>query len=152
MRLDLEAKMASQLTESNQDRYRANPKSNSVNDPSELLDWSARMTGGGLFQESVEILTSLMMVLDCSSRGLVPMTLLKAIEYQDSRRGSANAMTVEYPKGCQLLLRMVTPMLSKAVGSSRNLQLRGDMLIMVQLKTARLQENWQIQSDMVSLR
>ena len=61
-------------------------------------------------------------------------------------------MTVEYPRGRQLLLRMVTPMLSKAIGYSANLQLLENMLIMVQLKTAGHQGYWQIESEMVNLR
>ena len=61
-------------------------------------------------------------------------------------------MTVEYLRGRQILLRMVIPMLSKAIGSSGYLQLRGNMLIMVQSKTARHPGNWQIESEMVSLR
>ena len=47
MRLDLEMKMASQLTDRNSDRYRANSKGNPVNDPSELLDRSAPMIDSG---------------------------------------------------------------------------------------------------------
>ena len=87
MRLGLEVKMTSQLADSISYRCRADPKGDSVNNPSELLDWSAPMTGSGKFRESVVISTSpKMMALDRSSRCLLSMILLKATEYQDSRR------------------------------------------------------------------
>ena len=152
MRLDLEVKMASQLTDSNSDRYRAISKGNPVNGPSELLDRSAPMTGSGYLQDSVVNLTPPKVARDRSSRGLAGTILLKAIEYQDNRRELEHTVTVEYPRDRQLLLRMVILMLSKAIGSRGYLQLRGNLVMMVKLKTARHQGNWQIENEKVSLK
>ena len=86
MRQKLELKMVSQLTDHNSDRYRAHPKCNMLNGPSELLDRSAPMTGGGYLQDSVVISTPPKVARDRSSRGLARTILLKATEYQDARR------------------------------------------------------------------
>ena len=86
MRLNLELKMVSQLTDRNSDRYRENPKGNPLNGPSGLLDRSASMTGGVYLQDSVLISTPPKVARDRSSLGLARTILLKATEHQDSRR------------------------------------------------------------------